>query len=135
MVGAIESLIELIHMAAFVSQWLNILCMLFKIKPFFIITLFTRLYVMVGILLTCGKHWSDRIISLRREVWAYKTSLTLPLLIEVPVPGKWAVMCLCVKSIDFASFYHFAACFWNSSDSVVFFVFPFNVYIWKTMQL
>ena len=34
-----------------------------------------RLYVRVGIFLTCGKHLHDRIISLRGKVWAHKTSL------------------------------------------------------------
>jgi hypothetical protein len=37
--------------------------------------LFTQLYVKVGNLLICG------------EIWAHKTSLTPPLLIEVPVPS------------------------------------------------
>ena len=30
----------------------------------------------------------DHIISLRGEVWAHKTSLTLPLVTEVPVPSQ-----------------------------------------------
>jgi hypothetical protein len=34
------------------------------------------------------------IISLRGEIWAHKTSLTLPLFIEVPVPLEWTLMCL-----------------------------------------
>ena len=37
----------------------------------------------VCILLTCGKHLHDRIISLRGEVWAYSTGLTPPLSIFV----------------------------------------------------
>ena len=44
---------------------LNIFCIIFKIITFFTITL---LYVMVGILLTRGKHVHDRIISLKGEV-------------------------------------------------------------------
>ena len=35
--------------------------------------------------------------------------------------GKWAVECLCVRSIDFASFYDGDILFYNCSDSVVFF--------------
>ena len=31
-------------------------------------------YGRVGILLTCGKHFHDRIISLKGEIWANKTS-------------------------------------------------------------
>jgi hypothetical protein len=45
-----------------------------------------------------GKHLHDRIISLRGEVWAHKTSLTPPLFIEVSVLRH--VMHLCVRIID-----------------------------------
>ena len=51
-------------MTTYVSRRLNIIMhnvqdMLLKI------TLFVRLYVMVGILLTCGKHLHNRTISLQ----------------------------------------------------------------------
>jgi hypothetical protein len=39
--------------------------------------------VRVGILLSYGTLLHDRIISLRGEFWANKTSLTTPLIIEV----------------------------------------------------
>jgi hypothetical protein len=69
---------------------------MFKIIAFFIITLFARLFVGVGILLTRGKHLHDRIISLRGEVWAPNTSLSPPLFIKVPVPGKESERsCIC----------------------------------------
>ena len=45
---------------------------------FFIITVFARLFVRVGILLTYGKHLHDRIISLERGVWFNNTNLILP---------------------------------------------------------
>jgi hypothetical protein len=38
--------------------------------------------------LECGKHLHDRIISLKGEVCANKTSLTPPLCIEVSVPSQ-----------------------------------------------
>jgi len=38
--------------------------------------------------LAFGKHSHDRIIWKRVEVYVYKTSLTLPLYIEVPVPSQ-----------------------------------------------
>jgi len=38
-------------------------------------------------------------------------------------PEKWAVIYLCVKVIDFFSFYDFDILFWSCSESVVFFVF------------
>ena len=43
---------------------------------------------MLGILLTRLKHSHDRIISLRGEDWAHKTSVTPPLFIVVSVPGQ-----------------------------------------------
>ena len=43
----------------------NVLCIMFKITAFFIIKLFTLLYVRVVILLTRGKQLNGRIISLR----------------------------------------------------------------------
>ena len=46
------------------------------------------MYVKVGILLICGKHFHDCIISLRWEVFVHKTSLTLPLFIEVSLPSQ-----------------------------------------------
>jgi hypothetical protein len=50
----------------------------------------------------------DRIISLRREVGAHKTSLNSPLFIEVPVPSQESERSyICVIDIDFASFYEF----------------------------
>jgi hypothetical protein len=59
-------------------------------------------------------------------------SIKLALFIEVPVIRQegWrscicvlGVMYLCVRSINFASFYIFSNEFWSCSDSVVFFVF------------
>ena len=61
---------------------------MFKIKAFFMITLFAWLYMRAGIILTRGRHLYDLMSSLRGEVWAHKTSLTLPLCIEVPVPSQ-----------------------------------------------
>jgi len=51
-------------MTTSMSRRLNIhvVCIMLKIIAFFIITLFVR-YVRVGILLTCGKHLHDSIIS------------------------------------------------------------------------
>ena len=47
----------------------------------------------VGILLTCGKHLLDRIISLRGEVWVHNTILTPP----PPVPSQDSdQLCICV---------------------------------------
>jgi hypothetical protein len=68
---------------------------------FFIITLFAWLYVTVGIILTCGKQLRDHIISLRVEISANKTSLILPLLIEVPVPSQESEQsCICMLGVS-----------------------------------
>jgi hypothetical protein len=79
--------------------------------------------IMLCILLTCGKHLHDCIISLIRGDWAHKTSLVnLPTIYgsACSKPGKWAVMYLYVRATNIASFYDFDIWFWNCSDSVVF---------------
>jgi hypothetical protein len=43
---------------------------------------------MDDILLKCGEYLLDHICSPREEVWAHKTSLTLPLFIEEPIPSQ-----------------------------------------------
>jgi hypothetical protein len=53
-----------------VSRRINILWIMFKIIVFWI---FNAAHP-VGILLTCGKHLHDCIISIRREVWVHNTS-------------------------------------------------------------
>jgi hypothetical protein len=90
---------------------------------FFIITLFTLLYVKVGILLTYWKHLHDRIISLSRETCARKTSIALPLFIEVSVlslESEWS--CICVVEVSIDSFNDFSIGFFNCSANVVFVV-------------
>ena len=52
---------------------------------FLIITLLAWLLVMVGILLTGGKHLQDRSIFTRWDVGVHRASLTPPSLIEVSV--------------------------------------------------
>jgi len=46
-------------------------------------------------------------------------------------PGKWAVMSLCVRGIDFGSFFDFSIGVWKCSDRVIFFVFHFNFFSMK----
>ena len=74
----------------------------------------------MDILIICGTHLHDCIISIRGEVWAHKTSLTTPLFIEVSVPSQESDRSyICVMGIDFSI--KFRSC----SDSVVFlFHFP-----------
>ena len=76
-----------------------------KIISFFIITLFTWLYVPVGILLVCLKHLRDRTISLRGDGWAHKTNFTQRLFfyIKVHVPSQVSDegSCICVFGYRF----------------------------------
>jgi len=44
--------------------------------------------VRIGLLLTGGQRLLDRTISLRGDIWAHNTSLTVPLIIEVHVPSQ-----------------------------------------------
>ena len=131
---------NIIHMRTSLSRRLNIhyyvLCIMFKIIPFFIIMLFNRLYVRIDILPTYENHFHDRIISLRGQVWAHKTSLTPPLFIGVPVPSQKSkrsyIYALGVSIMPL--FYDFYIWFWNFSDSVLFFCF-FFFFILQKLQL
>jgi hypothetical protein len=71
----------------------------------------------------------DRIISLRGgEVCVHKTSLT-PATFHWSActkPGQKVSMYLCVRGIDFVSFYDFDIWFWKCSVSVVFLCFAKN---------
>ena len=76
---------------------------------------FAWLYVRVGILLTCGKHLHDRIMSVTGEIGLHKASLTPSPFIEVPVQiHDIERSCL----LDFSCFQKFSIGFWNCSDSV-----------------
>jgi hypothetical protein len=79
-----------------ISQRLNILFIIFKIIPFFIIKLFGRLYVRVDILLICVKHlqWPHHFI----KGWGRLAPRTDGS--DCTKPGKWEVMYLCVWCID-----------------------------------
>ena len=95
----------ILYMTASVSWRLNILCIKFKIGAFFLTTLLIQSYVRIDILLTCGKHLHDCIISLRGDVWDHKISLTPPLFIEVPVPSQDNDMsCICVLEVTICLF-------------------------------
>jgi hypothetical protein len=76
-------------------------------SAFLIKTLFARLYVKVGILLTCGKDLHGRIISLRGELYAHRTSLIPPpLFIEVSMPGQERERsCICVLRVSMLPLY------------------------------
>jgi len=77
--------------------------------------------VKVGILLPCGKHLSDHIMSLRGEVWTHSPSSFYGS--ASTTSGKWAVVYLFAWGIGVASFYILSVGFWNCSDSVIFFIF------------
>jgi hypothetical protein len=83
-------------------------------------TYYFRLNIFVYyILLTCGKHLHDRIISLREYVIAHSTSLTTPLFIEVHVSSQKSersYKCVYRICIPLRFFY----CIWNCPDSVIF---------------
>ena len=54
---------NILHMTTSVSQRLQIVCVLFKMIDFCVKTRFDWLYVIVGILCTCGKHLHDSYFS------------------------------------------------------------------------
>jgi hypothetical protein len=45
---------------------------MYNVHDYNVITLLAWIYVRVGILLTCGKHLHDHIISLKGDAWGKK---------------------------------------------------------------
>ena len=126
---AVVNRTNIIHMRTSVSRRLNILCIMFKIIAFFIIMLFNRLYVRVGILPTYENHFHDRIISLRGQVWAHKTSLTPPLFINVSVPSlKSERSCICVLGYQLYLYFTILIFDFEFFRQCVFFVFFFILF-------
>ena len=83
-------LIELIYilpMTAVSRRWLY-WWVIFNDTSLFVMKLFVRSCAKVGILLACGKHVHDRIISLKSQIWAHKTNLSSSLFIKVRVPSQ-----------------------------------------------
>ena len=74
-------------MTTSVSRRLNILCIMFKFIVFFTITLFTRLYVSVGIILrrekTLSHHFTKRV-----RGWAHDNYFSTSHFIEVHVVSQ-----------------------------------------------
>ena len=112
-------------MTTSVSRWLHILCIMCNLMAF---------YIVLPVLCEgwhlphMGKHFRDRIISQRRDVWDNQSSLTRPhfFLLKCLYKARTvSVMFLCGRGIDFAFFYVFEIWFLNYSYSVVFFVFQF----------
>ena len=71
-----ELLMHLSFRITSLTRRLNIIFIMFNIIVLFIITMFARFYVRVGILLTWRKHFYDRIVSQRVDVWANTTNLS-----------------------------------------------------------
>ena len=79
------------------------------------ITIFTRMWKALA--------WPNHFTNVW-EVWAHKTSLTSRLFIKKTctcVPSQESERsCICVKGIEFASFYEFSIGLWKCSDSFFF---------------
>ena len=118
--SAVFNRTTIIHMTIYVSRILNILFIMGKIRTFFIITLFARLCIRIGILFTCGKHRHNRIMSLRG-----KLNLPLYFLLKCLYKSRKysGHLYVCSRGIDVVSSYDFSIRFWSFSDSLVFLFF------------
>jgi hypothetical protein len=71
-------------------------------SAFFTETMLTKLYVIIGILLTYGKHLHDNNTSIRGEVWDHKIGLAPPLSTQI-ARAKRAYLLVSILSL----FLHF----------------------------
>ena len=85
-----------------------------KITAFFMITLLAWLYMMVGILLTCGKQLHNYINLIRREAQVIKLAQSRYFLFKCLYQArKVSVHVLCAKCIYISSFYDCFIGFWK----------------------
>jgi len=83
---------------------------------FFATKLVTELYWRIGILLACGKHLHDRIISLKGHIWANKTS-------RIKQAGKRSCVLGVLSCLFLWRFYMILELFWQCG--IFLFFFPF----------
>jgi hypothetical protein len=108
------------HMANYVSRRLNIVCLIFKIRTFFITTFFAWLLVRIYILPICDKSCMTASFHYAGKLGPTQLALRLHMLLESRFQARKSsghiYLCLLYR----LSLCDFSIGFWNCSDSVIF---------------
>jgi hypothetical protein len=120
------------HMANYVSRRLNIVCLIFKIRTFFIITFFAWLFVRIYILPICDKTCTTASFHYAGKLGPIKLALRLHMLLESLFQARKSSGHIYVCLVYRLSLCDFFIGFWNCSDSVIFFwTVPTMWYFWN----
>jgi len=112
------------HMAYYVSR-LSIVCLIFKIRTFFITYFFAWLFLRICILPICEKTCMTASFHYKGKFGPIKLAVRLHMLLESLHQARQSSGHIYVCLVYRLSLCDFSIEFWNSCDSVIFFVFHF----------
>ena len=111
------------HMANYVSRRLNIVCLIFKIRTFFITTFFAWLFVRIYILPICDKSCMTASFDYTGKLYASICYYNLCFKVEnraVIYMCVWCIYCLCAIFLLYFGTVPRVWYFFNCPDSVIF---------------
>jgi hypothetical protein len=108
------------HMANYVPRRLNIICLIFKIRTFFITTFFAWLFVRICILPICEKTCMTASFHYEGKFEPIKLASGLHMLLESLFQASKSSGHTYVCLVYRLSLCDFSIGFWNCSDSVMF---------------
>ena len=111
----------IMHMANYVSRRLNIVCLIFKIRTFFITTFFAWLFVRICILPICEKTCLIASFHYAGKFGPIKLASGLHMLLESLFQARKSSGHIYVCFVYRLSLCNFSIGLWNCSDSVIFF--------------
>jgi hypothetical protein len=111
----------IMHMANYVSRRLNIVCLIFKIRTFFITTFFAWLFVRICILPICEKTCLTASFHYAGKFGPIKLASGLHMLLESLFQARKSSGHIYVCLVYRLSLCNFSIGIWNCSDSVIFF--------------
>ena len=108
------------HMATYMSRRLNIVCVIVKIRTFFITTFSVWLFVRICILPICEKTWMTSSFHYAGRFGPIKLALRRHILLESLFQARKLSGHIYVCLVYRLSLCDFSIGFWNCCDSVVF---------------
>jgi hypothetical protein len=107
------------HVANYVSRRLNIVCLIFKIRTFFITTFFARLFMRICILPICDKTCMTESFYYAGKFEPIQLTSRLHMLLEYLFQTRKSSGHIYVCLVYQLSLCDFSVGFWNCSDSVI----------------
>ena len=121
------------HMANYVSRRLNIVCLIFKIRTFFITTFFAWLLMRICILQICDKICMTESFHYAGKFEPIQLTSRLHMLLEYLFKTRKLSGHIYVCLVYQLSLCDFSVGFWNCSDSVIFLTFETDQFLFLAM--